>query len=82
MLLGITQPFEDAKRGAFVTDRKFDSTCTCVRGPGVRGLGREGAFGARLASRVSPVYHLAHPFGPSRRVVEAQRPSLSRLEII
>ena len=51
-------------------------------GPGVRGLLRAGAFDARLALRVSPVYHLVHPFGPFRGFVEAQRPSLGRLEVI
>ena len=43
-------------------------------------MARAGAFGARLAFRASSVYHLAHPFGPFRGFVEAQRPSLSQQE--
>jgi hypothetical protein len=65
-----------------ITDRKFDSACTCVGGPGVRGLGRGGACGTRLAPRVSPVCRLEHLFGPFRAFVEAKRPSLSQLGTI
>jgi hypothetical protein len=43
------------------TDRRFDSVWPCAGGPGVRGLGRGRAFGARLALRFSPADHLAHP---------------------
>ena len=61
------------------TDGQFDSARACVGCPRVRG---EPERSTPLALRVSPVYHLAHLFGPFRGFVEAQRPSLRRLETL
>ena len=47
-----------------------------VGGEAVRDLGRAGTSGARLIFCASLVCHLAHPFGPVRGFVEAERLSV------
>ncbi len=50
--------------------------------PAEGGLGGGGAFDARLAPCVSRIHQLEHPISPFGGSVEAQRPSLNRLEAI
>ena len=50
--------------------------------PGVRGLARGGAFDARLILCANDPHHLTPPPASFCGFVEAQRPPLSRLEII